>query len=318
MLCFLLLAVSASLPRSVPPPPPPLPPKISHQQFLGTADCRIGITNNSIALSGTTTVRISIMGKAPVEVEPIRSFSDSPNWAVKAQPPYVYPREEGREEWSQTFVLEPFQTGDVALPIKPIRFRTGNEVRDWTLTWPTSTIRVTTMVEKPELSSAHPVTDVESLPPAPDRSQVWRYVAGFLVFVAVAVGLAVWLRRRHVIDYEPLSPREWITAELERLDRDGISAEQLPDLANVLRQFLERQFHLTATRQTSAEFRTTLENRELLSIDHINELFTILTECDFVKFAGAKPPREACESLLIRARTLVAAVGEVKQANPAG
>jgi hypothetical protein len=292
-------------------------PPADSVQTLGRAVCRLSIDRSEIELSGELHLKVSIEGPAPVEVDLPRPLTTSNDWQVTPSPPRTEPLENGRVRWQQSFRLKPFQTGTVPLALQPIRYRTGNEVRDWEVTWPSRHVQVTSSVTSPDLGSARPVTDIESLPPVEPSSNNW-WVAAIVAIVMIGlIGLLLWWRRgKRTKQQAALSPRERALAELGRLD--PLAPEKLPQLADALRHFLEEQYQLAATRQTTGEFHATLRNANVLNDAQVESVAEILARCDLVKFAGVTPDAETCESLLRRARALVAEAGPVGQAGPPG
>ncbi len=286
-------------------------------QNLGRAVCRLRVDRSEVELSGELRVRISIEGPAPIEVDLPRPLAATNDWQVTASPPEIETLADGTERWQQSFRFKPFQTGRVPLKLQPIRYRTGNEVRDWEVTWAPQNIGVTSSVENADLGSARPVTDIEPLPPVEPAHHHWGLATTVAIVMILAIGLAIWrLRAKGANPQAARSPRQRALAELAKIEPPA--PEQLPRVADVLRQFLEEHFQLAATRQTTSEFHATLRNANVLNDAQVESVADILTRCDLVKFAGVRPDAEACESLLRRARLLVAEAGQVAQALPPG
>jgi len=78
------------------------------------------------------------------------------------------------------------------------------------------------------------------------------------------------------------------------LEASNPGPDQLPELADLLRRFLEQQFSLAATRQTSSEFCAALEKSSVrVPLEPLPQIFHI---CDQVKFAGHRPEPETCRT----------------------
>lgn len=293
---------------------PPPQPEVSLTQRIGAADCTLLIERKNVSLSELLTLTLVIRGHAPVEVELPRPLTSSHDWRARAGEPITGTNPDGTQTWRQSFSFEPFQVGDVALPLQPIRFRTGNEVRDQTLTWAPQVITVTSSIAEVDLGSAKPIVGVEKLPPVAEPAP-WHWYAGAAVAIgALALIVARGLRRR-----DSQGPR--LTAReraLARIDALEARPEQLPMLADALREFLEEHFQLPATRQTTAEFDAALRESGVLNAPRGDAVRELLTRCDLVKFAGIYPAREACEGLRRMAKELVSGAGEVRQAGPTG
>jgi hypothetical protein len=289
---------------------------LSSEQQLGRARCRLTLDSAAVPLSGELRVTLTIDGPGPVEVEVPRPVTASGDWQARALPPKTNSLENGRERWEQTFLLKPFQTGDVPLKLEPVRYRTGNEVRDWQLIWPAQNIHVTSSVSSADLGSARPVTDIEPLPTVEPRSgHGWILAVGTIILIIALEWILLILLRKRVTPQPVLSARERALAELAQIEP---TPQQLARLADVLRQFLEEQYQLAATRQTTGEFAATLRAANVVSEVQIESVSEILARCDLVKFAGVQPDLATCMSLLQRARMLIEAANPTGQALPSG
>jgi len=264
------------------------------EQRLGDAICQLRLESNEVSLSSELRLTVTIEGPAPVEADAPTALTASPDWRVHAGRVTVTSLPGNHERFEQSFRLEPYQIGDhVPLPFEPWHFRTKNEVRDWTLTWPAQEIRVHSSVPEPDLSFARSITGIEPLPPVAERRRIWPVVLFVLVILGVAAiaGLIVLNRIRHR-KIASVSPWQRALADLHQLECEAISATQLPRLADLLRRFLEEQFSLPATRQTSTEFCAALQRKGIgVPLEPLPQIFQL---CDQVKFAGLLPQAETC------------------------
>jgi hypothetical protein len=140
-----------------------------------------------------------------------------------------------------------------------------------------------------------------------------------LAVIAVAAALmicayAIWRRRRRGTHLRNLTLSE---QTLERLE--DTRSLMLPATARefgiaaseVVRNYIERRFAISATQRTTEEFLQTLlqsPNEEL--VRHRTLLAEFLQQCDFVKFAGASLAVKDMESLYQSARGFVRQTGE--------
>jgi hypothetical protein len=287
-----------------------MPASIVEEQKPGRAVCRLEQDASEIKLSGELRITVSIEGPAPVEVEIPQPLTASRDWRVRVLPPKASPLADGRERWEQSFVLEPFQVGKVPLKLAPIHYRTGNEVLDWPLNWRPLEINVVSQVEDPDRTAARSVTDIEIVPP-PEKVISWWYAALMIVPVGVVAALFGWalLRPRPMPPQKPVS--EHVLNELDQLrESGGPKPEQLPQVADALRRFLEWRFTLAATRQTTSEFVASLSNVEGIDPVIAKKIESILHSCDLVKFAGAALDGGACQSLLQSALDTITQLGQ--------
>ena len=282
------------------------------EQRLGDVVCRVESDRSDIALSGELRLTLSVEGPAPVEVEPPRPLSASPDWRVRAGQPKTTSLPASRERWEQSFQLIPFQSGRVALPLEPLRFRTQNELRDRSVSWPPLEVQVMSEISDAELSKARGVTGIDELPPLPSAKSHWPIViVGVVAAMLVLVPVALLLRRR--TRTPPRSPRDQAIDELLRLE-----AENSPDvaqrLADLVRRYLEARCELAATRLTTAEFLNALRERDVLTAEQIDSVAELLRNGDLAKFADQAPSTNECSTLLAAARRLIAETSPASEA----
>jgi hypothetical protein len=256
-----------------------------------------------LTLADELRLTLTIVGTAPLQVEPSENVTTSPGWEVRSSPPVVTKLSANEERWQQVFTLEP-QKPDIALQLAPLRIR-GQMVK-----WGPVPVTVTTTVSNPDLSELADITAIEQLPP-PFPWLFWTLtVAGSLLMLAgLVVGGWRWLRRPDRPP-PPLLPHQWARAELDRLQGEiGPDPEgnrlYLEQLADVLRRYLELRFEVPALEQTTADILTTLGRAPLLSPPQQEQLRELLERCDLAKFARAPFDEAACRELDRLARELI-------------
>jgi hypothetical protein len=284
-------------------------PASVHAQ-LGDVQVKATADRATIRLSDPVRVTLTVIGRAPLRIDlpdPLLSPESDLAWRIRpAGPPEVQPLDGGREQWSQTYRLDPYATGEVGLEFAPIRVN-GQDVKPAPLS-----VRVLTDVTEAKPDAARPVTGIEELPPAPpdDPGAVgWALVTGAAAVLAAAVLAA--LRRRWRARAKPLPPAEWAVARLDRLGGElaagRVSGGVLADrVAAVLRGFVERRYGLPATRLTTGELILEVE-RAGWPAEPAAALRAILDRCDRAKFAGQVPDPAACGELVTGAREWVTA-----------
>jgi hypothetical protein len=122
-------------------------------------------------------------------------------------------------------------------------------------------------------------------------------------------GYAAWRRHRRPIRPRVLLPFE---AALQRLEEirallDSASAREFSiAVSDIVRQYIEVQFMVTATHRTTEEFlRDLLESSNAALAAHRGLLGEFLNRCDLAKFAGVSLSRQILESLHRSARSFV-------------
>jgi hypothetical protein len=122
-------------------------------------------------------------------------------------------------------------------------------------------------------------------------------------------GYAAWRRHRRSSRPRVLLPFEAALQRLEDIRRllDPASAREFSiAVSDIVRQYIEVQFMVTATHRTTEEFlRDLLETSNAALAAHRNLLAEFLNQCDLAKFAGVSLSRQILESLHRSARGFV-------------
>ena len=159
-------------------------------------------------------------------------------------------------------------------------------------------------------------------PPAPDEDirdirgpkgmlPTWLIPALLAGAVLLLIGgYAFWRWRRRRTRPRILLPFEVALQRLEEIRRllDPASAREFSiAVSDIVRQYIEVQFMITATHRTTEEFlRDLLESSNASLAAHRSLLAEFLNQCDLAKFAGVSLSRLILESLHASARSFVA------------
>jgi hypothetical protein len=122
-------------------------------------------------------------------------------------------------------------------------------------------------------------------------------------------GYAFWRWRRRRAQPRILLPFEVALQRLEEIRRllDPASAREFSiAVSDIVRQYIEVQFSVTATHRTTEEFlHDLLESSNASLAAHRSLLAEFLNQCDLAKFAGVSLSRLILESLHASARSFV-------------
>ena len=122
-------------------------------------------------------------------------------------------------------------------------------------------------------------------------------------------GYAAWRRHRRPGKPRVLLPFEVALQRLEEIRAllDSASAREFSiAVSDIVRQYIEVQFMVTATHRTTEEFlRDLLESSNAALAAHRGLLAEFLNRCDLAKFAGVSLSRQILESLHRSARSFV-------------
>lgn len=155
--------------------------------------------------------------------------------------------------------------------------------------------------------------------PLPNRARtlaiVGAIVGGLLVTLAI-FWIAQRSRRTTREEARPqIAPGAWALRELARLQADDLIDRDVPGyyvrLTDIVRQYIERRFGLSAPERTTDEFLREAQDHRALGDDHKRSLADFLRAADMVKFARYEPPRADSEAALGAAAEFVEQTAEV-------
>jgi hypothetical protein len=141
----------------------------------------------------------------------------------------------------------------------------------------------------------------------------WPWMVGGLAAASFAAALGWWAYRRRkgeslgMVDNRPAWRVAYDTLDTVadmRLLETGRIKEHYTLVTDVLRAYLEGQFHLRVFDRTTSELRSILSQSEL-QMEHARRFLQLFGESDLVKFAKYAPDQAPAEQLIEEARKLV-------------
>lgn len=249
----------------------------------------------TVPYSGHLHVTLALEGPAPLRVKlPDQVLTADADGAWRIRPvgaAEIRPTANGREQWAQTYRLDPFaDSTPLVASFSPVTVN-GQEV-----TWPSVTVNVTRSVA-PETPPQW-VTPPEDVPPPPSQPpapSALPWVAGAVGLMCVAVLAAAMRRARRP---KPVPPWEWALAALAKLEEaDAVGAEAVEQVAAIVRTFVERRFAVPATKLTTGELLAAAREQGW-PVEQTDPLGALLDECDRAKFAGDVPDDDGCRRLI--------------------
>ena len=148
------------------------------------------------------------------------------------------------------------------------------------------------------------------------RRMIWLAVCLALLAAAAVVLIVLHFRKRQQTRTVP--PWEKALSAIRQLLEQVRSGATQPEksiaqLTDIVREYMERRFHLRAEHQTTAEFMADLERgRGILSEAHRDFLRNFLSAADMVKFARVPADRTLFEDAADKAGELIRATAPVE------
>ena len=191
--------------------------------------------------------------------------------------------------WTRRLTLESIVTGDMEIPALEILVR--NKVNSQTLKSEAIPVRVASVLEDradpTQFRDIHSVVDVE-VPQSRSRAWLWWTLSG-LGGVAAAALLLVAVAKRKTW----MTPNAWAIRELEGLRNSAAMKSSDSDmvtesLTTILRDYLELQFDMAASVQTTRELLQAIETSGYMSAETTKGFTVLFENSDLARFAGLK------------------------------
>ena len=210
------------------------------------------------------------------------------------------PAKSGRT-WTRTLELETFESGDLQISAQTV-FVDGKPLQ----AEPVS-ISVKSIVEpQSDPRNFRELKEVEEI--NIESSSRWM-IAGIGIGALALAGLAwaVFGRPKKRI---AASPEQWARSALGELRQSSIyvskdQSKLLPAMANILREYIQRRFGISAPRQTTIEFLRAAQDDKRLNDESRDELKRFLEHVDKIKFGKLVPETDQIEESFERVQSFI-------------
>lgn len=219
------------------------------------------------------------------------------------------PTAKGRQ-WVRRYQLESLVPGKQTIPPVTIAYadHRGASPKLEQLQSPTMDVTVTSVLEgEPDPLKFRDVKGVVDLEVPSPQSNVWYVwsIGGAAALALAGVVALAWPDRRG-----RLSPSKWALQQLAALQRDDLLAAGKTELfyvrlTDIVRQYIERRFHIAASTQTTDEFLDQATRHSSLNDQQQGLLRVFLTFADLVKFAQLQPNPAEAQDAIDKARQFV-------------
>ncbi|MBO4491332.1 MAG: hypothetical protein J5944_08245 [Lentisphaeria bacterium] len=217
----------------------------------------------------------------------------------------------GATDWTLEFPLQPYRTGETGKGT--LRFSVRGP--DGNLTMFEEEIPALDVSEIDTGDNADELLTAGEIAEKEKKHPILLFVIGGAVLILLAV-LAVFLFRRRGKNAAPAMSLRDIALDAIRQLRQRVeqsresAAAAMAELTDIVRHFLEEQYHLRAERQTTGEFLREL-NRADSPVTESDRKFlrSFLEAADMVKFARFTADSDIFENAAFRAEKLIAGPG---------
>jgi len=200
---------------------------------------------------------------------------------------------------SRSYVLEPFLSGEYAIPPMSVSFRKKGDTEDKLHEIQTEEITVTVTSLLPENFkelTLHDIKPPENLPQS--YALLLWFGGGFLLLITAGIVLLVFVYKRKQTGEEAgilkILAHQQAFDELQALiTEDLVGKGQIKafyqKISKILRRYIENRFFIRAPEQTTEEFLIGMQARKDFDEAHKTLLKNFLIFCDLVKFARHEP-----------------------------
>ena len=222
--------------------------------------------------------------------------------------------EDGKTRITRSYVLEPFLSGEYAIPPMSLKFWKAGEDTSQVheITTEEFSVRVASLLPEDMADlTIHDIQPPVELPSSHSLS-LWLVsgACGGLVLFAAAL---VWRRRRQREDEveAAVAAHETAYAELEQLIAEDLTGQGHikrfhQRLSDILRRYIGNRFGIRAPEQTTEEFLAGLRPGIELSHEYAPLLGEFLGQCDLVKFAEHLPGADEVQRAFDTCKTFIA------------
>lgn len=251
-----------------------------------------------IRLSGEN-LKLVIDGPSSLEVTVPEQLIQTKGWqSVRIRPAESTLLPDGRLRWQGVFRLDPDRPGQASLQLAGIQARTGDKLR--VVQWPAIPVTVTTSIQHVspnDLLENAPLLPMDGWQQSPFVVPVWM-AAILLAAGFVTIGWLRYRARRRLREEEPIP---WLKRRLGELRAQNVGTPEenvrlYSDLADLLRQFIERRYALPAPTRTTREFLEEIHKSPTVAVEQRTILEEFLRRCDLVKFARETPTVAECDA----------------------
>ena len=215
--------------------------------------------------------------------------------------------EDKRVKTVRTYELEPFLAGEYEIPSLKFSFEPSpaeGKTRDSRQELETEAIPIPVLSVLPDNQNNLTIHGIKPPVAIPERLSpaAWIALTGGLLLV-MGISVYFFLRRKRAKTVNAvivLAAHEIALRELEGLARPQHMERQeikmfYQKISDILRRYIENRFGVNAPEQTTEEFLTGMDERNVIGTVHKPLLRNFLSQCDLVKFAEHNPVREDME-----------------------
>ena len=312
-------------------PPPPQPPSVSTEFQRGPFKLVVRAFPAEVSVGDQVTIALHVetpsqhVVRFPTTAE--LADQEIPDiTATELAGPSI--RADGGLNWTQTITIEPFLSGEITIPALVVWYSAEPAAADQQpafdhelISEPLNVIVRSALTSQDSVMAPRSISG--TLTPPPEPLSPWSIVAlagGGLLALVLLTAFGIWLVRRANRPPPPIPPEVWALRQLAGLERSqllevGEFKMFYYALSEIVRVYIERQFHLAAPEMTTEEFLNLLaRDRGVLPYDS-QRLREFMQACDLVKYAAFVPGRSEAEHALGTARAFIDATAAAVQAH---
>lgn len=283
---------------------PATPTPITRTIERGPVRLEVTLNSDEITIADALKLTIEVLADDGVEVEMPQFGDHLSEFTIRDYRKWPASPAGSQRRWKQEYDLDIYLSGEYEIPAITARFtdrRSDDDTAGGTIqseiTSEAIPIKVHSLLEGEfDPTAFRDVKGAVELPVESDWSTV-QWVAGLSVaaLIFAAVGFLLWRRRGKRQMVPAIPAHRWALEQLDELERrqlpnQGLVHEYYFLLSDIVREYIERRFSLTAPEQTTSEFLESAISSDAFTADQKTMLREFLQSCDLVKFALHEPP----------------------------
>jgi hypothetical protein len=207
--------------------------------------------------------------------------------------------DKSRKKICRSYILEPFLSGEYAIPPLKVRYHLQGEKADQPHVIETEQIVITVASLLPEKMAELKIHDIKPPVSFPRSYKNWLWSGAITGLLALAGAvLFVIIRKRKLAararSLKKAPPHETAFKELEELLNDRLVEKNeikrfYQRISDIFRRYIENRYRIKAPELTTEEFLSSLKKKPQFTDLQVGFLNEFLRYCDLVKFAEHQP-----------------------------
>jgi len=287
----------------------------------GPVTMTVNVDKEQITIAEKLNLTIEVKAEKDVDVKMPQFGNKLSEFQIRDFKEWSGVPENGTRRWTQKYVLDIYLSGEYKIPEITATFidkrKDSAAPKDYHkkehhISTQPITIKVTSLMQGQfDPTKFRDIKGPVDLPV--ERTWIWLWWTSGIAGSLIVIVLILWLIfSRRIKRARPtyISPHEWALNQFHYLAKDNLIEEcRFQEfyyrLSSIVREYIERRFHIMAPEQTTEEFLAAARKHGALSAKYKCLLGDFLQAADLVKFARYQPQASEADQAFDSARDFV-------------